>query len=740
MKPFYSLFIFLLGISSASAQSLSGLIVDDSNDPVVAAYVTHSQSEAHTHSNELGHFMLKEVSVGDTIYVNLLGYKTFSYVIDDLSKEVKIELTESIFDLGEVVVGQNNKRVNVVAAIDVNTSPVKSSQEILRKVPGLFIGQHAGGGKAEQIFLRGFDIDHGTDVGISVDGMPVNMVSHAHGQGYADLHFIIPEAIEQVDYGKGPYYADKGNFTTAGYVAFKTKDKLENSMISLEGGRFNFMRAVGMLKLIDTENHNLYVASEYMLSDGPFESSQNFVRNNLMLKYSGDIGNNTRLSVVASHFKSKWDASGQIPQRLVDQGVISRFGAVDDTEGGETGRTNLAINFTKPINDNSFIKSNFYYSLYDFELFSNFTFFLNDPENGDQIRQKEDRQIFGFESSWNHTSFFKKMDLDVELGVGLRADQVENVGLSSTLNRKQTITQYQLGDVDEKNLYAFANTEFDIGPLSIQPAVRLDYFRFNYVDELATLYDNQFQDRAIVSPKFNIIYNLNKKVQLFLKTGVGFHSNDTRVVLDDNATKESIIPAAYGADLGVFLKPFPRVFTNISLWYLELEQEFVYVGDAGVVEPSGSTRRLGVDFSFRYQITDWLFANGDFNYAYARSIEDPEGSDLIPLAPVITSTGGLTFNKKNFNAAIQTRWLKDRSANEDNSIVAEGYYITDFNANYTFNNITLGFAIENLFNQEWNETQFATETRLRDEVTPVEEIHFTPGTPFFIKGIMKYRF
>lgn len=721
------------------SQNISGIIRDaDTKDKIVGAYVVLSRTETHTHSDEFGKFLLEEVQQGDTLKIMHIGFETTMAIITDVEEIVVVELAETFFELGEVVIGQNAKEVNLIATIDTELSPVKSSQELLRKVPGLFIGQHAGGGKAEQIFLRGFDIDHGTDVNISVDGMPVNMVSNAHGQGYADMHFVIPETIELMDFGKGPYYADKGNFTTAGYVQFNTKKKLEESQINLELGRFNSLRTVGLFKLLDTEKQHAYIATEYMLSDGPFESSQHFIRNNVMGRYTASLPNNGELSIIASHFSSKWDASGQVPQRAVDQGLITRFGAIDDTEGGQTSRTNFAVHFNRILSDRTFIKNKFYYSLYDFELFSNFTFFLEDPINGDQIRQKEDRQIFGLESTWNHVTNIKNVNTLLQFGVGLRSDQINDVGLSRTLNRKTTLSNIQLGDIDEKNLYSFAKAEFDVGDWLFEPSVRFDFFKFNYVNALDTLYNNKSQTKGIVSPKFNVIYNLNNKVQLFFKTGVGFHSNDTRVILEQDI--KAILPAAYGADLGTIFKPTRRMFANVALWYLALDQEFVYVGDAGVVEPSGSTRRLGVDVGLRYQINDWMFANGDFNYAFARSTEDPEGANLIPLAPVVTATAGLSWKKNKWNGSLQLRHLQDRPANEDNTINAKGYSITDLNMNYDFKKVTIGFAIENLFNQEWNETQFATESRLRNETLPVEEIHFTPGTPFFIKGIFKYKF
>ena len=738
MKLFYLLLIFSCLSSSLSANVINGKIIDAAKNPIVGAYVIHLQSEHHAHTNELGQFLLNDVEIGDTLQIMHLGYETLFYPITDLSDEIVIQLKESIFDLNEVVVGQNIKKLNIISSIDIMTAPVNSSQEILRKVPGLFIGQHAGGGKAEQIFLRGFDIDHGTDVSISVDGLPVNMVSHAHGQGYADLHFLIPETIESLDFGKGPYYSDQGNFSTAGYVKFQTKKKLENSLFSLEAGQFNTLRTVAMLKLLNTEKHNIYLAVEYLLSDGPFDSSQNFNRSNFMLKYSGRLNSQDFLDVTVSHFNSTWDASGQIPVRAVDQGLITRFGAIDDTEGGTTGRSNIAINHTKAISKNSFVKTNAFYSAYDFELFSNFTFLLNDPINGDQIRQKEKRQLFGLESVWNYSQTAGTTDATYQIGVGLRSDDIKDNQLSRTLNRRTTLSRIQFGDVAENNFYGFANAEFDFGNLLIQPGLRYDYFKFNYIDALDTLYNNQSQGKGIFSPKLNFVYNINKDVQLFLKSGIGFHSNDARVVLDQEA--DAILPAAFGVDLGTILKPANRIITNVALWYLFLEQEFVYVGDEGIVEPSGRTRRLGVDLGIRYQLADWLFFTGDANYAFARSIDEPEDFNRIPLAPSVTAAGGFSVDAAAFKAGIQMRYLQDRPANEDNSIVAHGYFITDLNANYTFKKITLGFSIENLFNQDWNETQFATESRLINEPQGIEEIHFTPGTPFFIKGIMKYKF
>ena len=695
-----------------------------------------NNGRVHAHTNELGIFYCDQSQPGDTINISYLGYKTQAVVLEKkhFEKPSKFILKEIYFDLGQVVVSNSVRSLNQISKVDLINNPVNSSQEILRKVPGLFIGQHAGGGKAEQLFLRGFDIDHGTDIGISVDGMPVNMVSHAHGQGYADLHFLIPETVERLDFGKGPYYSEQGNFTTAGYVDFQTKDKLDNSLFGLEYGQFNTSRMVGMFDLLgNSEKQHAYIASEYLLTDGPVESPQNFNRFNLMGKYTVNLPNNDKLSVLASHFTSKWDASGQIPERAVNAGLITRFGSIDDTEGGLTSRSNLSIHHTKNIAKNAFVKSRAFYSKYDFELFSNFTFFLEDPENGDQIRQHEDRLMFGLESVLHREYTLENAEVNLQAGIGLRYDQVNGNELSHTANRKTTLQQFSFGNVNESNAYAYANLEFEFGKILLNPGLRIDRFQFDYVDGLAIAYQTLSQNKTIASPKLNLIFNPNNDWQFYLKTGTGFHSNDTRVVVAQNGKKT--LPAAYGADLGTIWKPTSRLWINTALWYLFLEQEFVYIGDAGVVEPSGKTRRMGIDLSLRYQLNDYLFFDGDLNYTYARSTEEPEDANRIPLAPEMTAMGGLSFrHPSGLEGSLRSRFLKDRAANEDNSIIAEGYLITDINLNYSFKNISLGIVAENLFDMEWNEAQFATESRLKYETEPVEEIHFTPGMPFFLKG------
>lgn len=720
----------ILTVHQFFAQTLQGTIVSEQKIPITEAHIFNKTDKHHTHSNERGKFSMHHVSVGDTLIISHINYKKKTIFIRNFDP-VTIVLEENIVSLQEITLNRKLNALNVISAIDIQTNPVNSSQEVLQQVPGLFIGQHAGGGKAEQIFLRGFDIDHGTDITINVDGLPVNMVSHAHGQGYADLHFVIPETIDKIDFGKGPYYAKKGNFNTAGYVDFNTKRRLNANVLQLETGQFNTQRMLGMFSLLNNNKHSAYIASEYVLTDGYFESPQNFNRLNIFGKYTGNLTEMDRIGVTLSHFSSKWDASGQIPQRAVNSGLITRFGAIDDTEGGSTSRTNLMLDYHKVLSENASIKNKLFYSKYDFELFSNFTFFLDDPVNGDQIKQKESRSIFGLSS--DYTLRFTDIDGSFYAGISLRNDQSSNNELSHTANRSVTLNRIQLGDVNETNFATYAGARFDVGKFTINPALRVDYFNFEYNDALQTNYQTQSENQGIVSPKLNIFYNYNDDLQLYLKTGKGFHSNDTRVVVARGGNQ--ILPSAYGYDAGFMWKPTPRLLINTAYWYLFLEQEFVYVGDAGIVEPSGKTRRQGIDFSMRYEPIRQLYFNIDANYTHARATEETAGQDYIPLAPDFTLTSGLNYRSTSgFFGGIQLRHIDDRPANEDNSIIAEGYTVTDLNLGYQLKNIQIGVQVQNLFDVEWNETQFATESRLQNEVTPVEEIHFTPGAPFFIRG------
>lgn len=728
-----------------------GVYSKESNTPLIGASVSLLGTGKGASTDVFGTYTFTDLTEGRyEVIVSYLGYEATKIIVEVSNTEttsVSTYLARGGFSLAEVTVdADRDKPYTTISAIDINLRPTQNSQDVLRIVPGLFIAQHAGGGKAEQIFLRGFDIDHGTDINLSVDGMPVNMVSHAHGQGYSDLHFLIPETIETVDFGKGPYQARQGNFATAGYADFRSRTALDRSSVKLEAGRFDTYRAVGMFDLLGatarSQHQNAYLATEYMFTNGYFESPQNFNRLNLFGRYQTMLDNNKILSASVSTFRSKWDASGQIPQRTVDSGRISRFGAIDDTEGGITSRQNINVRLTSVLPNAAVLENQVYFVNYAFELYSNFTFFLNDAENGDQIRQKENRNIYGYNGSYSQNATFLGMPLTSEAGIGLRYDVVEDSELSRTRGRRTTVSEVQKGDIEEANAFAYLSETVQLAPKwSLNAALRFDQFLFDYTSKMAadSTYNRQTAYQHKFSPKANVYYTYSSDLRFYASAGMGFHSNDTRVSVV--ADRDRILPAAYGIDLGLIYKPIPNLLLNMAVWSLDLEQEFVYVGDEGIVEPSGKTRRYGFDLSARYQLSNSLFADADVNIAKPRSREDPEGFNYIPLAPALTSTGGITYrSSEGLNGSLRYRYLQNRPANEDYSLTAEGYMLLDAVVSYTFKKMEFSITTENILNSQWKEAQFETESRLRSEVAPVSEIHFTPGTPFFMKAGISYLF
>ncbi len=745
------IFLLLVGVLSArlsfsQAIPVFGTIVDaGTNQPLEGVTIYLLPQKIAGITDGQGNFFFRQPrnkAIGITI--SSVGYECKTISLQDLKTQKNIiPLTPQNIELSSVTVcSPAGDQLRLLSKMELAMCGVTNSQEVLRIVPGLFIGQHQGGGKSEQIFLRGFDCDHGTDISLNADGMPVNMVSHAHGQGYADSHFIIPETIEEVNFKKGPYYVQKGDFCTTGYVDFHTRNALNNNEIKLEGGMYNTFRAMGMFNLLNerakAKRQTWYIASEYCYSDGYFDNPQHFNRFNFFTKYNGKITDHTSLNVSASVFYSNWYASGQIPDRAVSEGITGFYGAIDPNEGGITSRTNINAQLLSSLPNGDHWKNQFYYTYYTFDIHSNFTFFLVDSVNGDEIRQVESRNMFGYKSNYEHLGYIGCAKLSTETGINIRADATNNSGLSHTKDRSINLQQLKLGNIAELNAAAYLGETIRFNEqFSINAGLRFDQFFNNYKNKLvsdSTLHGIGIYKVSdnIFSPKLNFYYYANEKTEFYLSTGRGFHSNDTRAVVVKNGTK--VLPAAYGVDLGTVFKPVNKLIINAAIWYIYLQQEFVYGGDGGTVDFNGRTSRVGFDFTGRYQPIQSLYFDMDINYAHGRSIDNPKGRNYIPLAPTWSSAGGITYaNKSDINGCLRYRYLANRPANSNNSLSALGYFINDLVVNCTKSKYEIGLTISNIFNTKWKETQFATVTRLKGETQPLDEICFTPGTPFAAK-------
>lgn len=742
MPSYTQLFFLLCFISNIILGQKSQLVFVDSVSKVRLQFVTvqNEQNKLFSVSDENGNVSIADIEKNNFIRIQRMGYESKTIAASSLrlkDKQSTIYLIKSNSNLDELVISSSSRYgvFQPISQLDIHIRPINTSQDVLRIVPGLFIGQHAGGGKAEQIFLRGFDLDHGTDINISVDGMPVNMVSHAHGQGYADLHFVIPELIQTVNFNKGLYFEDKGNFTTAGFVEFKTQDYLEKNFAKIEVGQFNTWRTVAGVNLLAAKRQkrtqSLYFAGEGFYSKGYFDAPQNFDRFNGILKYNAQLNPNTYLKASLTGFKSKWNASGQIPNRAVLDGTINFYGAIDDNEGGATSRYNANVELVNHLNDGSVLRNQLFYSNYNFELYSNFTFYKEDSINGDQIRQKENRHIIGSNDSYEKEFFIGNFKTTTKAGFQMRYDQVDNIELTRTKDRKINLQEMQFGNLNEMNVGTYYSQQIAFNDkFSLTAAMRLDYFHNHYDNQLA---QNALSSESFIfSPKLNFNYRLNKAVQFYLYNGKGFHSNDTRVAVQQNGKK--VLPPAYGSDLGGIFRIGKKIVVQTAIWYLWLDQEFVYVGDEGVVEPGGQTQRFGFDLSARGEIVKNLYADIDVSLAKPSALNVPTTANYLPLAPRFTSVAGLTYKQPSgLNASLRYRYMADRPANETNTVVAEGYFIVDATLSYASKKWETGISVQNLLNTKWKETQFDTESKLKNEPAPVSEIHFTPGSPFFLR-------
>src|SRR5262247_1586633 len=498
---------------------------------------------------------------------------------------------------------------------DFELRPQGRPADVLRLVPGLVIGQHAGGGKSEQYFLRGFDSDHGTDIALFIDGLPVNFRSHAHGQGYADLHFLIPETVQRLDGFKGPYFPEFGDFATAGAFNFVLRDTVEENYVEAGGGSWGTQRYLALLSPTRDALKSL-VAVEYYRSDGPFTHPNGYERFNVLAKGKATIAEDMDLSAWASYYRADWHGSGEIPARAVRSGLIGRFDAVDPNEGGMTQRANLNLDWRWRPAENQLLTAHAYGTYYTLNLFNDFTFFLNDEQNGDMINQRDTRFMAGFDALYQHQSKPFDVNLTSSAGFQYRID-TPRVVLATAVQRHQ-LARTQDVSIVEQSYSPFV--KFDLVPLSwlrFVTGARGDIFQYRVHSIVNTSDDdlNGSVTKARPNVKANLVLGPWAQTEFFANFGTGFHSNDARAVVADRT--ETALPTALGYEFGVRSKVIPRTDLSLTYWVLNLASELVFVGDEGTTEASGPSHRAGIEFAMRVKILDWLNFSGDMTASRA---------------------------------------------------------------------------------------------------------------------------
>jgi len=618
--------------------------------------------------------------------------------------------------------------------------------DVLRLIPGLIISQHQGGGKADEYFLRGFDADHGTDIALFVDGLPVNLRSHAHGQGYADLHFVIPETIDTVDVLKGPYFAEYGDFDTAGVVNFRTKDVVPENTLQIAGGSWNTERYLALLSPT-RDALKTFVAIEGYHSDGPFEHPNAYDRLNIFAKASATLAEDMKLSLWASFYEANWRGSGQIPARAVREGLIDRFGSIDPSEGGQyTRRDNLNAEYIWRLREDQRLTAHAYVAYYELSLFNDFTFFLNnpDPSIGDEINQRDRRLLAGFDTQYEIKARPFGINATTTVGFQYRID-TPHVVLAEATERHQTGVIQDV-DIVEQSSSPFLKVDvMPIDKVRLVTGVRADIFNYHGTQHVNSTGGSLSGNitREHLGEKANLILGPWYETELFANFGTGFHSNDARAVLAD--PKLTALPTATGYEFGAKTRLLPRTEIFATYWFLDLQSELVFNGDAGTTEAQGPTHREGFEFGTKVHLLDWLTFTGDFTYTTRAEFVNPtlaEGDPRpgrdIPLAPIWTARWDLTARLPwGLASSLEMLYVGDRPADPDGAQTARGYTLFNWTGRYRYKNLEAFLSIENLFDTDWREAQFFFVSRLPGEpAAGVPDIHYVPGNPrTFLGGL-----
>ncbi|MBC7436444.1 MAG: TonB-dependent receptor [Bdellovibrionales bacterium] len=621
--------------------------------------------------------------------------------------------------------------------------PIERTGEILEFVPGLIVTQHSGEGKANQYFLRGFNLDHGTDFATFVDGVPVNMRSHAHGQGYTDLNFLIPELVTRIDYRKGPYYAEEGDFASAGAARLVLFDKLPLGIASLTASK-DYQRAL-LAKSFALGGGTLLYGLDLSHNNGPWDNPDRARKYSAVLRYSAGTSANSH-SLTGMAYGARWNASDQIPERAVASGAIGRFGAVDTTGGGQSARYSLSY-AQRATNTWGLLEFNAFALQSSLDLFSNFTYFMDDPVNSDQFHQKERRRMAGFNLAQTFSSRLGGLDMVNKVGLQTRVDSIAPLGLYTTTARVQTgVTRED--SVREASAGIFLeNTTQWMEKFRTVAGVRLDAYSFKVNSNLAAN-SGTARDHT-TSPKLSMIFGPWAKTEYFVNYGRGFHSNDARGTTQTITPKGGLpsmpvtpLVRTQGAEVGARTEIIPGLQSSLALWQLKLASELVFAGDAGDTAASRPSTRRGVEWNNHYAANKWLLLDADFALSRSRySVDDPAGNFIPGSIEKVASFGVSVSDYKGWFGGVQLRYFGPRPLIEDNSQRSSSTVLTNLRVGYRMDAATRVTAdVFNLFNRKATDIAYYYPSQLKGEAAPVNDVHFHPAEPRTLRVTLQHNF
>jgi hypothetical protein len=627
----------------------------------------------------------------------------------------------------------------------VNAVPFTRVGEALEVVPGLIVTQHSGEGKANQYFLRGFNLDHGTDLSIKVDGMPVNMPTHGHGQGYADINFLIPELIQSVNVRKGPYYADVGDFSSAGSVAIDYLNKLPKNLAEVTFGSFGYRRGVAAGSTAVGAG-TMLAAIEGIKYDGPWDVPDNVRKISGVLRYSQGTATDG-LTLTAMAYSNGWNSTDQVAQRAIDQGIIGRFGTLDPTDGGVSSRFSLSSNFSHS-SEYGQSKVSAYVVRSDLQLYNNFTYFLDNPVNGDQFNQLDRRTLGGFDA--RHAFDWRLGGLETQTRVGMqsRFDDI-HVGLFKT-EQRSVLSTVREDRVQEGNVGFWTDTTTRWNDwLRTTVGIREDIFAGHVLSDTPENSGNA--QATITSPKAGIVLGPWYKTEFYGNAGYGLHSNDIRgatITVDpiDKVTPQDRVPLlvrSKGAELGIRIKAIEGLTSSVAVFVLDFDSELLFVGDAGTTEASRPSRRVGVEWVNQYKPKPWLAFDLDVAYTRARFTDFDAAGNFIPGAPAWIASGAITLGgETGWFGALKARYFGPRPLIEDDSVRSLSSLIFNARAGYRFDNgMRLQLDVLNLFNAKTNQIEYYYLSRLPGEpIGGVADRHVHPAEPLAVRLTLAGRF